>query len=255
MNDTDLAAAIAELAGSVLAGFARTPLWSGSDRGRIAEAFVNQIALKALRDRRPGDPILSEEGDGGPPSGARRCWLVDPLDGTLEYCQGRDDWAVQIGLAEDGKAKAGAVALPARNLLLRSDRPPPLPRAGGNIRILVSRTRPALEAPGLGRRLGAAIVPMGSVGAKVAALLAGEAEIYLHSGGMSQWDSCGPVAVATAAGLEVMRLDGSMPVYGGTDPCLPDLVVSHPAVGDRLRAALGVLRANRGERGEASRAA
>jgi 3'(2'), 5'-bisphosphate nucleotidase len=57
------------------------------------------------------------------------------------------------------------------------------------------------------------------------AVLRNEADIYLHSGGQFEWDSCAPAAVALAAGLHVSRLDGSPLVYNQLDPYLPDLLI------------------------------
>jgi 3'(2'), 5'-bisphosphate nucleotidase len=240
MGDEDLAVAIAELAGSILAGFWRTPLWRGADRARAAELTANRVILAALAAHRPRDFVLSEEGDGGETAGGTRCWIVDPLDGTREFAEGRHDWAVQMALAESGRPALGAVFLPASGLLLRSDKPPALPPPADPIRILVSRTRPAVEATSLAEKLGAELVPMGSAGAKVAALLTGGGEAYLHSGGQFQWDSCAPVAVALAAGLDATRLNGDPLAYPGTRASLPDLVVSHPAVTARLREVLAL---------------
>lgn len=238
MGDEDLAAAIAELAGKTLLDVAASNLWTGKERGRIAELMINGLTLAALVANRPDDPVLSEEGNGGARDKSGRCWIIDPLDGTREFVEGRDDWAVQIGLAVDGRPAVGAVSVPRKRLLLRSDRPPPLPCIEAEVRILVSRTRPAAEAGEIAALLHAKLIPLGSVGAKIAALLAGEAEIYLHSGGQSQWDSCAPVAIAIAAGFDATRLNGEPLVYGGDDPVLPDLVVSHPEITSRFRAAL-----------------
>lgn len=238
MNDEDLAVAIADLAGRILCELSDSTLWAGDEHGRIAELTVNRLILSALGTHRPHDAVLSEGGDGGSGGKGRRCWIVDPLDGTREYVEGRDDWAVQIGLAAHGRPAVGAVSVPRKGLLLRSDQPPPMWVPGTDMRILVSRTRPAAQAERIAALLQANLVPMGSTGAKVAALLAGEAEVYLHSGGQSQWDSCAPVAIAIAAGFDATRLSGEPLVYGGDDPELPDLVVSHPQVTPRLRSAL-----------------
>jgi 3'(2'), 5'-bisphosphate nucleotidase len=66
---------------------------------------------------------------------------------------------------------------------------------------------------------------MGSAGFKVAAVIRGEADVYVHAGGQFEWDSAAPVAVAKAAGLHASRLDGSALSYNKPDPSLPDLVV------------------------------
>jgi 3'(2'), 5'-bisphosphate nucleotidase len=153
---------------------------------------------------------------------------VDPLDGTREYGEGRSDWVVHIALAIDGKAEIGAVALPGLALTLSSAHSPPPPKAAGKPRMLVSRTRPAHEALAVAEKLAAEFVPTGSAGAKAMVVLRGEADIYLHSGGQYEWDSCAPVAVAQAAGLHVSRIDGSACVYNLKNPYMPDLLICLP---------------------------
>ena len=103
----------------------------------------------------------------------------------------------------------GAVALPGLPLTLSTDEPLSRPHHNGKLRMVVSRTRPAAEAVAVAEALGAELVPMGSAGAKAMAVVRGEADIYLHSGGQYEWDSCAPVAVAHAAGLHTSRMDGS----------------------------------------------
>jgi 3'(2'), 5'-bisphosphate nucleotidase len=112
-------------------------------------------------------------------------------------------------------------------LVLRSDRPAPLPPANSPLRMVVSRTRPAAEAVAVAEALGAELMPMGSAGAKAMAVVRGEADIYLHTGGQFEWDSCAPVAVALAHGLHCSRTDGSPLVYNQADTYMPDLLICH----------------------------
>ena len=91
--------------------------------------------------------------------------------------------------------------------------------------MVVSRTRPAKEAVAVAERLGAELVPMGSSGAKAMAIIRGEADIYLHSGGQYEWDSMAPVAVAMAHGLHCSRIDGSPLIYNQANVYLPDLLI------------------------------
>jgi 3'(2'), 5'-bisphosphate nucleotidase len=128
-------------------------------------------------------------------------------------------------MAIDGTATLGAVALPGLPLTLTSADTLVRPHHAGRLRMLVSRTRPAAEAVAVAEALGAELVPMGSAGAKAMAIVRGEADIYLHSGGQYEWDSCAPVAVAQAAGLHVSRIDGSPLRYNQRDTLLPDLLV------------------------------
>jgi 3'(2'), 5'-bisphosphate nucleotidase len=145
---------------------------------------------------------------------------------------------VHVALALDGVAAVGAVALPARDLVLATDPPPALaPSSRGPVRLVVSRTRPPAVTERLQAALGAELVPMGSAGAKTMAIVLGDADVYAHAGGQYQWDSAAPVAVARAAGLHTSRLDGSPLVYNEADPYLPDLLVCRPELADQVIAA------------------
>jgi 3'(2'), 5'-bisphosphate nucleotidase len=94
--------------------------------------------------------------------------------------------------------------------------------------MVVRRTRPPPETEAVADLLGADLVAMGSAGAKAMAVVAGEADIYLHSGGQHEWDNCAPAAVALAAGLHASRIDGSPLVYNQADTCMPDLLIARP---------------------------
>jgi 3'(2'), 5'-bisphosphate nucleotidase len=131
------------------------------------------------------------------------------------------------------------VALPALGEVLVTD-PAPVPpaRPDGPVRIAVSRTRPPAESTAVATALDAELVPLGSAGYKTVAVVRGEVDAYVHGGGMYQWDSAAPVAVARAAGLTTCRLDGSPLVYNEPDPWLPDLVVCRPELAERILTAL-----------------
>ncbi|MFL5333101.1 MAG: 3'(2'),5'-bisphosphate nucleotidase CysQ, partial [Geminicoccaceae bacterium] len=226
MNDTELAREIAETAGRLLVDLRHSRLFSGKVLGKAGDQIANAFIMQALRVNRPEDAILSEEeSDNAMRLSATRVWIVDPLDGTREYGEARADWAVHVALAVDGVATLGAVALPGLPLTLSSDRPVSRPHHNGKLRMLVSRTRPAPEAVAVAEALGAELIPMGSAGAKAMAVVRGEADIYLHSGGQYEWDNCAPVAVAQAAGLHASRIDGSPLRYNQPDTLLPDLLV------------------------------
>jgi 3'(2'), 5'-bisphosphate nucleotidase len=192
--------------------------------------------MAELAIRFPDDEVRSEEG--GQMSGADRLWIVDPLDGSREFGEDRDDWAVHVALATGGHPVVGAVALPARQVVLGTAAPPPLAAPAPVPRLVVSRSRPPAVAELVAHRLGATTIAMGSAGAKIAAVIEGHADIYVHAGGQYEWDSAAPVAVALATGLHASRIDGSPLRYGLPDPWLPDLVVCHPALADAALAAL-----------------
>jgi 3'(2'), 5'-bisphosphate nucleotidase len=206
----------------------------------------HELIIAELARWRPADAVLSEEGadDGLDRLTADRVWIVDPLDGTREYGEpGRTDWAVHIGLWAHGRLAAGAVALPAQHRVLGTDPPPAYPPLDGDrrIRLVASRTRAPAFLTQLAADLSAELVPMGSAGAKVAAVIAGDADAYVHAGGMYEWDSAAPVAVATATGLHASRIDGATLEYNRADPLLPDLVVCRKDLAPRLLAALARL--------------
>jgi len=226
MNDADLAAHLADQAGKLLLQVRAAGVFSDKALGKAGDATANQFLVHALRAMRPDDGLLSEEmKDDGTRLSQKRVWIIDPVDGTREYGEGRIDWAVHVGLAIDGVATIGAVALPGAGVVMRTDSAVPVPRAGTPLRMVVSRTRPAKEAVDVAKKLGAELVPMGSSGAKAMAILRGEADIYLHSGGQYEWDSAAPVAVALAHGLHCSRIDASPLKYNNQDVYLPDLLI------------------------------
>jgi 3'(2'), 5'-bisphosphate nucleotidase len=208
---------------------------------KTADLTSQQFLAAALAGSCPGDFVLSEEAHDDPRRlTASRVWIVDPLDGTREFAEGRTDWAVHVALCCDGELTAGAVALPGLGTVLSSVEPPALPTTAGDpLRIAVSRTRPPALAERVAKRLGAELIPMGSAGYKVSAVLRGEADAYVHAGGQYEWDSAAPVAVAGAAGLHASRLDGSALRYNQPEPYLPDLVVCRPELADALLTAIG----------------
>jgi len=230
-DDAKLAAHLAEVAGRLLLTLRGAGVLAGKALGDAGDALANCFLVAALRAARPEDGLLSEEEkDDAARLARRRVWIIDPVDGTREYGEGapngwRADWAVHVALAIDGVASIGAVALPALGDVLRSDQPRALPPAPPRLRMVVSRSRPAREALAVAEVLGAKLVPMGSAGAKAMALIRGEADIYLHSGGQHEWDSCAPVAVARAAGLHCSRIDGSPLVYNQRATYMPDLLI------------------------------
>ena len=237
--EDEAAADVAERAGRLLMDLAaRTE--PGPARGSEGDLLSHRLITGLIADRFPDDRVRSEEADQSAPLGPAtgRVWIVDPLDGTREYSEGRDDWAVHVALAYDGNPVVGAVALPALDLVLGTGTPPPPAPAAGVPRLVVSRSRPPDLVPAMAERLGAVVVPMGSAGAKIAAVIRGQAEVYVHSGGQYEWDSAAPVAVALACGLYARRLDGSPLRYAQPDPWLPDLVVCHPDLAVAVRGAL-----------------
>jgi 3'(2'), 5'-bisphosphate nucleotidase len=226
LNDIEFARYLAAGAGQILNALREEAGLEGKALGAEGDARANAWLMAEIAAQRDGDGVLSEETKDTPARLSKeRVWIIDPLDGTREYGEGRDDWAVHIGLAIGGKPALGAVALPALGLVLDSEAPPVLPLMAAVPRLMVSRTRPAREAVVVAGMISGELIAMGSAGAKAMAIVRGEAEIYLHSGGQFEWDNCAPVAVAAGAGLHVSRIDGSPLVYNNENTYLPDLLI------------------------------
>jgi 3'(2'), 5'-bisphosphate nucleotidase len=241
MIDHQLAAQLATEAGELLLAV-RDELADAPavERKTIGDKRSHEFLIEQLAHAQPTDAVLSEEGADNPQRlQAERVWIVDPLDGTREFSElGRHDWAVHVALWQAGALAAGAVALPAQGVTLATPNvAPPVPYPGPP-RIVVSRTRPPAIALDVREHLDGTLVEMGSAGAKVAAVILGSADVYIHAGGQHEWDSAAPVAVARAAGLHTSRIDGSPLQYNQPDPVLPDLLVCRPEYADAVLAAV-----------------
>jgi 3'(2'), 5'-bisphosphate nucleotidase len=253
----DLAFAIeaAEMTGARALGLRATGRWT--DQGQMADIgdqSADGFVQGFVRGRFPRDGVLSEEtADSARRLEIGRTWIIDPLDGTREYSQSREDWAVHVGLVDDGRCRLGALALPARGRLLwgvcageerrfglngpgrlvQGDSPEP-----ARVRIAVSRSHTPSWMPRFAEMMNAELVPSGSVGNKVAMLLLGEADLYAHRKGLKEWDTCAPECVARALGWSVSRLDGTDIVYNSPDPRVEEFLVCRPASRARVLNAL-----------------
>ena len=255
-DDARLAAALATGAGELLLALrARADAGDaprdGAALGRAGDLASQAWLAAALAEHRPDDAVLSEEAESDPARlDAGRVWIIDPLDGTREFSEvdpdggRRTDFAVHVALWVAGRGLvAGAVTLPARGLAYDSATVDPVSHDAARdiltgtrpLRIAVSRTRPPAAVAHLGVRADVQLVPMGSTGVKVMAVVDGSVDAYVHAGGQYEWDSAAPVAVAHAAGLHATCLDGSPLAYNRPDPWSPDLLVCHPALVAHLR--------------------
>jgi 3'(2'), 5'-bisphosphate nucleotidase len=208
---------------------------------KSGDRLSHEFLVKELSACRPGDAVLSEEGiDDKARLAADRVWIVDPLDGTREFGEeGRTDWAVHVALWERGAGglTAGAVALPAQGRVLSTASPPAAPAGappGSPLKLVVSRSRAPRLVNDVAGILKAELVPCGSAGAKVATVLTGQTDAYVHAGGFYEWDTAAPVAVAVASGYHASRIDSGALAYNREDPLMPDILVCRPAIAGLL---------------------
>ena len=233
MSETDqqLASRVATEAGAMLVEL-RDELvaegihyWDLKDEGDVAG---HRYIMSALTAARPDDVILSEEAaDNRRRLSAERVWIIDPIDGTNEFAEHpRHDWAIHIALWESGEITAASVALPTLGITFDASPAAVVPPSTREKPLLVtSRSRNPYCAVMVANALGCDVARLGSAGAKAMAVVMGEADIYVHDGGMYQWDSAAPSAVAKAAGLHVSRIDGSPLKYNQESLWLPDFLV------------------------------
>jgi 3'(2'), 5'-bisphosphate nucleotidase len=253
-DDARLAGELATSAGELLVAL-RAELGFGEPDAlrKQADRRSHEFLVAALADVRPDDAVLSEEGaDDKSRLEADRVWIVDPLDGTLEFGEeGRTDWAVHVALWQRGEGLiAGAVALPGlgRTLTTGGDLPSRAAPAD-ELRFAVSRTRRPTWFDAFAADVGGVPVPIGSAGMKAMSVVLGDVDAYVHSGRMKEWDSAAPVAVAAAAGLHVSRLDGSPLEFNTPERLTLDLVICVPEIADRiLTAASGISGTDKTER-------
>jgi 3'(2'), 5'-bisphosphate nucleotidase len=246
-GDAELAARLAEETGRLLLDRRPDLFASHTDSRAIkdaADALAQEHLSTALRASRPQDAVLSEEApDDLVRLTADRVWIIDPLDGTREYARaGRVDWAVHVALWERGKGlTAGAVALPAQDLVLATHTVPaskPRLDARGTVKVVVSGSRTPALLETLGRALPLAVSTWGSAGAKAARVITGVDDLYLHDSALNEWDAAAPVAVALAAGLMAVDIEGRPFTFNRAHTAVHGLVMGRPLEVERVLAVL-----------------
>ena len=229
IDDIALARQLAQDAGELLLRLRAGGAHDGRALGDAGDRQANAFLLEALARERPDDAVLSEESiDDGKRLTAERVWIIDPLDGTREYREGRADWAVHVALVARGEVVAAAVAQPMRDEVFDSA-PTTLAVDPAKV-IVVSRSRPPAFSTAIARALGAHVDAVGSAGAKALAVVRGEALAYVHEGGLNEWDAAAPIGVALAHGLHVSDLRGyailfnlrDVVLHGGLVLCRPE---------------------------------
>ncbi len=203
-----------------------------------ADHAAEKLILARLSQHEPGVPVVAEEqvAAGNVPPSASTFFLVDPVDGTKEFIQKRGDFTVNIALVRDGVPQLGVVYAPAKSQLFagnvataeafRAQQSPedtksaprtPIhtrePGANG-LTVVASRSHRSPETDAwLAQVKVAEVISIGS-SLKFCVLAAGEADLYPRLGPTMEWDTAAGHAVLSAAGGEVVNLDGSPFRYG-----------------------------------------
>ena len=192
-----------------------------------ADTIANDLIVTGLKREFPDDGILAEESvDTKRRLEKSRVWMVDPLDGTNGFIDGNGDFAVQIGLAEDGVVALGVVYQPLTGVLYRAvrgggtwiERPNFEPeqakvsekRTLSEMRLAASRSHRSPRMNKVVMRLGFQDeVQRGSVGIKIGLLIEQQCDVYIHlSPRTKQWDTCAPQVILTEAGGRITDLFG-----------------------------------------------
>ena len=218
-----------------------------------ADETTDELLRAAISDRFPDDEILSEENSDIPTNYGGRVWMIDPLDGTKEFVDGGDRFAVMIGLCVDGVPVFGIVAQPTSgdvyygikgtgSFLLRGELKHQLHVNNNgrisNATILVSRQsgEPRESEKFLQEIPFKAFVEDASFGLRVGVVAEGHAEFFVATNTRaSKWDICGPQVILEEAGGTVTLRDGRPINYKQADKNIGESFVgSNTALHDEL---------------------
>lgn len=202
----------------------------------IADRAASELIVENLEKIFPADGILSEEAfDTKERLSKKRVWMIDPIDGTLGFIKRQNDFAVQIGLAENGKPVLGVVFQPVTNLLYYASTGAGafLVQPNGEIRRLrvsdktdFSKMRLAVsynhQSPKMKlvkESLGIKKETLrGSVGIKAGLVAARECDLYIHlSNRTKYWDTCAPQIILEEAGGRFTDIFGAEYRYDESD--------------------------------------
>jgi myo-inositol-1(or 4)-monophosphatase len=225
-----LAAAVKE-AGAVALSFYKTPLkkWTkGEGDSPVTEADIAANDILHGHLLRPGDGWLSEESENDPTRiGARRVWVVDPIDGTRAFIAGREDWSISVALVEDGRPTVAAVFAPVTNEMFtamvgggatRNDQPMASSegsdldgaKLGGPKRILdwLTQRHPNLVA----------MPRIHSLALRIVRVATGELDAAIAGGSGHDWDLAAADLLVHEAGGAITGLDGKPLIYNKPEP-------------------------------------
>jgi 3'(2'), 5'-bisphosphate nucleotidase len=255
-EELEAARALAIRAGAILLEHYSKPVVRWKERGNPvtdADRAASDFLVGELRRRFPADGILSEEErDDASRLSCSRVWIVDPLDGTIEFIGRLDEFSVMIGLAVDGTPRLGVVYQPTNeklyyaaeglgafvtenrttHLLRVSPETDPLAMA-----ITLSRSHHSQDIDAIQRELGIQqTVSCGSLGLKVGLICEGRAHLYLNTKSKTaQWDTCAPEAILREAGGRMTDLFGAPLQYNTSEVRnLRGVVATNGVIHDRV---------------------
>ena len=230
-QDLVLAQAIAERAGELLVDrierLERVDYKSAKDVVTEADHLSEALIIDAIRAAHPEDGIIAEEsgdhaaGSGhAPTAGVGRAWVIDPLDGTINYANGIPFFCVSIALVDGGKPVVGVIHDPMRHETFAASENGPATLDGLPIEAstkqelsdsvvsislsgsqLISRARSVRKAIRVSRSMGSAALALAYVGN-------GRFDAFVQQGGLSSWDIAAAGLIAERAGATVTDLAG-----------------------------------------------
>lgn len=261
--DLELAIRAAQVAGAAVMrsfGADHVVVQKGPDQPLTeADLEADRILKEVLLGERPDDGWLSEETADTPDRlSARRVWIVDPIDGTRSFIAGRPEFAISVGLAEQGESVVGVVYNPATREVYwavsgegawTATLPRPLAAARRRVGDAAKRLRVTPRATHdqavlLASRSeiaagefdpfhgGWRITPVGSTAYKLAKVAAGEADVFLSRGPKGEWDVCAGALLVEEAGGRATDLNGEPLRYNRPDPYVHGILATNGRLHD-----------------------
>jgi myo-inositol-1(or 4)-monophosphatase len=197
------------------------------------DTLSEQLIINAIREAFPRDSILAEESGRSDVAAAegedQRVWIIDPLDGTVNYANGIPCFCVSIGLAIGGRPMMGVVYDPTRDEMFTAlagqgakldGMPINHPSKEKLLDCVVSLSLPRRGWARRRDRIGRAIRVsrnMGSAALAIAYLANGRFDAFVQAGGLSLWDICAAGLIAVEGGVRLTTLDG-MPWFDLSRP-------------------------------------
>lgn len=227
-EDLELLRSAAVTAGIMASAYFRRPVktWSKEDASPVSDAdyVVDEYLHQTLLDARPDYGWLSEEAeDNELRLGAKRIFVVDPIDGTRAFLRGEDCWTICIAVVEDGVPVVGVVYAPARDELYEAARGEGAALNGKPIQRrtrLSARSGPIIPAPGAVHQeleeAGLKYVRgpgLPSLAYRLVQVATGVLDVAVARRGAQDWDIAAPFVILSECGLSLEDVCVGAPVF------------------------------------------